>query len=136
MGETENKQLIRRAFDAWAAGTGSVFDLLAPDARWTIVGSSAVAGTYHSREQFLEAVIRPFNARLETPLVPEVHALYADGDTVIAYFDASGKVRDGSTYRNTYTWYLRIDGGAIVEATAFYDSIAFNDLWMRVQPGG
>jgi uncharacterized protein len=28
-------------------------------------------------------VIRPFNARLATPLVPKVHALYADGDTVI-----------------------------------------------------
>jgi hypothetical protein len=30
MGEAENKQVIQRAFDAWAAGTGGVFDLLAP----------------------------------------------------------------------------------------------------------
>jgi ketosteroid isomerase-like protein len=84
MGEAENKQVVRRAFDAWAAGEGGVFDLLAPDARWTIVGNSVVAGTYHSREGFLASVIRPFNAGMATPLVPVVHGLYADGDTVIA----------------------------------------------------
>ena len=134
MGEAENKQVVQRAFDAWAAGDGGVFDLLAPDARWTIVGKSRVAGTYDSREAFLSAVIRPFNARLATPLVPVVHALYADGDTVIAYFDASATVRDGSSYNNTYTWYLRMREGAVVEAVAFFDSIEFNDFWARVQP--
>ena len=30
--EHENKALIRKAFDDWAAGTGGVFGLLAPDA--------------------------------------------------------------------------------------------------------
>jgi uncharacterized protein len=111
-----------------------VFDLLAPDAQWTIVGNSVAAGTYHSREEFLSKVIRPFNARMATPLVPKVHALYADGDTVIAYFDASATVRDGSRYDNTYTWYLRMREGTIVEAVAFFDSIEFNDFWARVEP--
>jgi ketosteroid isomerase-like protein len=134
MGEAENKQVIQRAFDAWAAGTGGVFDLLASDAQWTIVGNSVAAGTYHSREEFLSKVIRPFNARLATPLVPKVHALYADGGTVIAYFDASATVQDGSPYTNTYTWYLRMREGAIVEAVAFFDSIEFNDFWARVEP--
>jgi ketosteroid isomerase-like protein len=134
MGEAENKQVIQRAFDAWAAGQGGVFDLLAPDAQWTIVGNSVAAGTYHSREEFLSKVIQPFNARMATPLVPKVHALYADGDTVIAYFDASATVRDGSPYNNTYTWYLRMQEGAIVEAVAFFDSIEFNDFWSRVEP--
>jgi ketosteroid isomerase-like protein len=134
MGEADNKQVIQRAFDAWAVGEGGVFDLLAPDAQWTIVGNSVAAGTYHSREEFLSKVIRPFNARMATPLVPKVHALYADGDTVIAYFDASATVRDGSRYHNTYTWYLRMQEGAIVEAVAFFDSIEFNDFWVRVAP--
>jgi ketosteroid isomerase-like protein len=134
MGAAENKQVIQRAFDAWAAGEAGVFDLLAPDARWTIVGNSVAAGTYPSREEFLASVIRPFNARLATALVPVVHALYADGDTVIAYFDASATVRDGSPYHNAYTWYLRMRAGAIVEAVAFFDSIEFNEFWARVEP--
>ena len=116
------------------AGEGGVFDLLAPDARWTIVGNSVMSGTYHSREEFLSSVIRPFNARMSTALVPVVHALYADGDTVIVYFDASATARDGSPYTNTYTWYLHMKDGAVMEAIAFFDSIAFNDFWARVQP--
>ncbi len=135
MGEAENKQIVQRAFDAWAAGQGGVFDLLLPQARWIIVGNSAVSGMYHTREEFMSGVIRPFNARLSTPLVPSVRGLYADGDMVIAYFDALAKARDDKQYHNTYTWYLQMDdGGHIVEVVAFFDSIEFNDLWSRVTP--
>jgi uncharacterized protein len=132
--ETTNREIIREAFEAWSAGRGSVFDLLADDAVWTIVGNSAAAGTYQSRAEFLDRVIRPFNARLSTPLVPTVRALYADGDTVIAYFDASATARDNRPYNNTYTWYLKLQDGAVTNATAFFDSIAFDDLWARVDP--
>lgn len=134
MSETENKQFIRQAFEAWAAGTGGVFDLLTPDATWTIVGNSAVAGMYRSRKEFMDRVIRPFNARMATPLTPVLHALYADGDTVIAYFEASATPRDGKPYQNTYTWYLQVCDKSIVEAIPFFDSIEVNDLWSWVQP--
>jgi ketosteroid isomerase-like protein len=111
-----------------------VFQLLAADATWTIVGNSAASGVYHGRDEFLKKVIDPFNARMSSPLVPAIHALYADGDTVIAYFDASATARDVQPYRNTYTWYLRLEDGAIHEAVAFFDTIEFNDLWNRVDP--
>jgi hypothetical protein len=29
---------------------------------------------------------------------------------------------------------MRIIDGKVVDGTAFYDSISFNDLWTRVQP--
>lgn len=132
--EQANKDIIRASFDAWAAGTGGPFTLLAPDANWTIVGNSVVSRTFGSRQEFLDVVIDPFNARLATPLVPAVRALYADGDTVVAFFDASATARDGQPYRNTYTWYLRLHDGAIVEATAFFDTIEFNEFWSRVSP--
>jgi hypothetical protein len=132
--EDYNKQLIRRAFDDWAAGTGGVFSLLAENATWTIVGSTPAARTYRSREEVLGEVISPFNARLSTPLVPVVHQLYADGDTVIAYFSASATARDGQPYENVYTWYLDLDGDQITRAVAFFDTVVFNDLWDRVDP--
>jgi ketosteroid isomerase-like protein len=102
MCEESNRQLVADAFDAWAAGTGGVFDLLAEDADWTIVGNSVASGTYPTRQAFLDTVITPFNARMSSPLVPSVRALYADGDTVVALFDASATVRDGSRYDNTH----------------------------------
>lgn len=132
--ENQNKQLIRQAFDDWAAGTGGVFALLADDATWTIVGNTPISRTFHSRDQFLGQTIEPLNARLSTPLVPTVHALYADGDTVIAYFSASATAKDGKPYQNTYTWYLDLDGNRITNAVAFFDSVAFNDFWNRTTP--
>jgi ketosteroid isomerase-like protein len=132
--EDQNRALVEASFKAWSAGTGSPYDLLADEARWTIVGRSAAAKTYESREAFLRDVIRPFNARMREPLKPSIRRIYADGDTVIIFFDAQGTARDGKTYANTYAWFLEMRAGRIVTASAFFDSIAFNDLWTRVAP--
>jgi ketosteroid isomerase-like protein len=132
--EQANKDRIRAAFDEWAAGTGGPFALLADDAGWTIVGNSPVSRTYSSRQEFLDVVIDPFNARMQVPLRPTVRALYADGDWVVALFDAVATARDGKPYENTYTWYMRLSGDAIVEVIAFFDTIEFTDLWTRVSP--
>src|SRR5262245_18167321 len=90
-----NKAMVQRGFEAWASRTGSPYDLLADDARWTITGRSIAAKTYPSREAFLSEVIRPFNARMRDPLKPTVREIYAEGDVVIVLFDATGVARDG-----------------------------------------
>jgi uncharacterized protein len=132
--EQRNKQLIQAGFDAWRNGTGGVFDLLAIDAKWTIVGNSPVSRTFTSRQEFLDVVINPFNERLSSRLVPTVPALYADGDTVIALFDAEGTARDGQPYRNTYSWYMQMRDDKIMKVTAFFDTIGFTDFWNRIKP--
>ncbi|MCC8362666.1 nuclear transport factor 2 family protein [Lysobacter sp. A6] len=133
-GEDANRKLISNAFDRWRDGTQSIFDLLADDARWTIVGSSEVAGTYENREAFMARVIRPFGARMRDPLKPEVRKLYADGDTVVVLFDGRAVARDGVPYVNTYTWYMRVADGRVVDVVAFFDPKAFDALWSRVEP--
>lgn len=132
--EARNKQIVQAAFDAWAAGTGNPFDLLKPDAKWTIVGNAPVSRTYNTKQEFMDAVIKPFNARMSTRLIPSVRRIYAEGDTVIVLFDANGTARDGRPYQNTYTWYFRMDDGAVVEAIAFFDTIEFTDFWTRIKP--
>ena len=132
--EARNKQAIQAAFDAWRNGTGGPFDLLAPDAKWTIVGNSPVSKTYETRQEFLDTVITPFNARLSSRLIPIIPALYAEGEMVIALFDAHGTARDGKPYRNTYSWYMLMRDGKIVDVTAFFDTIEFTDFWNRIQP--
>ena len=133
--ETRNVELVQAAFENWRKGTSGVFDLLAPDAQWTIVGNSVVSKVYGSRQQFLDEVIIPFNERMSTPLVPSVRGIHADDDMVIALFDATATARDGKPYKNTYTWYMRMREGQIVEAIAFFDSVEFNDFWTRIVPG-
>jgi ketosteroid isomerase-like protein len=133
--QAQNKRAIRAAFDAWRNKTsGNVFDLLAPDATWTIVGNSPVSRTYKSRQEFLDNVIKPFDARLAKPLAPTVRDIYADGDMVIALFDGEATARDGKPYKNTYTWYMQMREGKIVNVIAFFDTVEFNDFWTRVKP--
>jgi ketosteroid isomerase-like protein len=132
--EEANKATIARAFEEWAAGTGGPYALLADDAIWTIVGNSPASRRYDSRREFLDLVINPFNARMATPLVPTIRALFAEDDWVIALFDAAGTARDGKPYHNTYSWYLRLRDGQIVEAIAFFDTIEFTDFWERITP--
>jgi len=98
------------------------------------VGNAPVSRTYNSKQEFMDVVIKPFNARMSSRLIPAVRRIYGDGDTVIALFDAEGTARDGKPYRNTYTWYMRMDGGAIAEVIAFFDTIEFTDFWNRIKP--
>jgi ketosteroid isomerase-like protein len=134
-GEAEaNRAAIAKAMDAWAAGTGGPYDLLADDAVWTISGNSLASRTYPSKEVFMSEVIRPFNARMRARLIPNVHNIYADGDTVVAHFDAQGTARDGKPYVNSYAWILTLKDGRIVRAFAFFDAHAFDDFWTRVAP--
>ena len=132
--EEKNRRAVQTAFDNWRRASGSIFDLLASDAKWTIAGRSVVSGTYHSRRDFLDQVIIPFNSRLSTPLVPTVRNIYADGDTVIVLWDGAAMAKDGKSYENTYSFFLKMRDSKIISATAVYDSIAFDDLWKRIRP--
>ena len=117
--EEKNRRAIQTSFDNWRRGAGGgTFDLLASDVKWTIVGRSTVAGIYHSRRDFMDQVTIPFNSRLSIPLVPTVRGLYADGDMVIVLWDGAAMARDGKSYENTYSWYLKMRDGKIISATA------------------
>jgi ketosteroid isomerase-like protein len=129
----DNKTLVAESFDRWRVGTGSPFELLAPDAQWTIVGSSPLSKTYGSRRQFLDEVITPFNSRLKTHLIPKVRRIYGDGDTVIILFDAHAEAKDDRPYVNTYTWYFTMRDGKAVNVIAFFDTRDFDELFERVK---
>jgi hypothetical protein len=63
-----------------------------------------------------------------------MRGVYAVGDTVVVLWDGEGTRRDRKPYKNTYAWFMSFDEGLVVEATAFFDSIAFNELWSEVSP--
>ena len=128
-----NRAIVQASFDRWRSGSGGPFEL-DPAAEWTIVGSSPLSKTYHSRQEFLDNVITPFNARMMIPLVPSVRGIFADAETVIILFDATATAKDGIPYRNTYTWYFQMKEGKVIKAIAFFDTRDFDELWNRVSP--
>ena len=138
MTQTEtNREIIRQAFEAWRQGTGPITDVFAPGMVWRIEGHSAAAKEYRGTQQFVDEVLAPFGARFAggEPFRPvTIRGVYADGDTVVVIWDGRGVANDGRPYENSYAWIMKLDNGKVVDGTAFFDSISFDDLWSRVQP--
>jgi uncharacterized protein len=133
---TAAEDVVREAFAAWAAGTGTVFDALADDVTWTITGTGRLAGTYTSRQEFLDRAIAPIGECLAEPIFPTVRLIVARGDWVSVLWDGHAVARDGRPYDNTYSWFMRVDDGQVREAIAFYDGADLEDLFDRNQPTG
>jgi len=130
-----NRTRVEAAFAAWTNGSAYFTDLLAEDVRWTIEGRSLAAGVYESKLAFVEQVLLPFGKRFKVRFRPvSVRGVYADGDTVVVLWDGEGVALDGISYRNAYAWFLTFSGDKVTRASAFYDSITFDELWRRVEP--
>lgn len=134
---TANREIVADAFAAWTAGTGSITDLFADDLRWEIIGRSVAAGLYQPARQFVEEVLTPFEARFsaEDPFRPVlIRGIHEDPttETVVVAWNGAGTTTIGTTYTDTVAWFLRMRDGKVVEGTAFFDSIAFNELWQDV----
>lgn len=124
--------IVKMAFDDWMNGTGAVNRIFAPEMRWEIVGRSVVSGHYSSADEFTAKVLVPMELRFSPsgPMRPiKIRGIYSDGPTVIVLWDGAGTTIVGSTYENTYAWIFTLDQGLVVNATALYDSIPFNELW-------
>lgn len=126
--EFTNTALVQKAFDDWANGRGSVFDLLAEDAVWTVAGSSPVSGVYHTRQELIEGAVEPIHNRLATSIRSEVKQIIAQGNQVVVLWDGYAQTYEGSQYVNSYAWHLVFADGKITEVTAFLDTWALNEL--------
>lgn len=135
MSQINNRAKVTEAFHGWMNGASSITDLLADDIQWEIVGNSVASKQYENKQQFIDEVLHPFGQRFRVAFRPTViRGIYEEGDTIIVIWDGKGIALDGLPYQNTYAWFMTMRDGLAVQAIAFFDSIAFNDLWNRVQP--
>ncbi len=131
-----NREIVRQAFAAWANGRNVFAKLLADDVVWTIHGSDPVAGTYTGRDDFVARASVPLVSRLAEPLVPEVHRIWAEGDTVVVRFDGSATTTSGTPYRNRFVWIFTLEDGKVVRAEAFLDLEAYRSVVEGNAPRG
>jgi ketosteroid isomerase-like protein len=132
-----NRHIVATAFDRWRDGMGTITDLFAPDMVWRIEGHSFASREYSTAQAFVDEVLTPFGARFSAgePFRPvRIRSVLADADAVVVIWDGHGVANDGKPYDNSYAWIMQLRDGKVVDGTAFYDSISFNDLWQRVRP--
>jgi len=130
-----NTHRVRQAFADWQQGKGSVFDLLAPDAKWTVAGSSPVSAVYGSKADLMDQAVRPISARLAKPISPTVQSIVAEGDVVVVLWRGEATALDHKPYNNTYLWHMTFKDGQVIDVKAFLDTYVLNDLMTRVRPG-
>ncbi|GAT09450.1 nuclear transport factor 2 family protein [Mycolicibacterium novocastrense] len=112
MSEQENKELIRRGYEAFAAGDmESLMSLFDDDIEWVQPGESAVSGTYHGKTELMEYLGR----LAQRPISIRVDQMTAEGDTVVALTEISvdgqiGRDADVFTVRDGKTIAVRIHG--------------------------
>lgn len=132
-----NRATVRRAFEAWQDGSSPITEVFSPDMVWRIEGHSVASKEYATKQEFIDEVLAPFAARFpaDAPFRPvAIRGVYADDDVVVVLWDGHGVAIDGEPYDNTYAWIMTMRDGLVVDGTAFFDSVAFDELWTRVQP--
>jgi len=137
MDSEDVRRVVTSAFEAWMNGSAYVAEIFADDMEWEIVGHSAASKQYFNKQQFIEEVLHPFGARFkkDAPFRPiKIRGIYVDGSTAIVLWDGEGTTLNETSYTNTYAWFMTFQDGLVVNATAFYDSISFNELWDTVKP--
>ena len=130
MSTAENKKLMQEAFAAWANGDGmAFFNLLAEDARWTVIGTCPISGTYLGRQQLIEAALKPQREKLAGPPTPKVLQMIAEGDTVVIQWVGNAITKSGKPYNNSYCYVVQIANGRIIRGTAYLDTELVRSIW-------
>ena len=130
MDTAQNRKLIEDAFKGWVRGDRAPFNnLMADDLQWTVIGNSPVSGRYHSKRDFLDRAGGRMAEKLGTTIEVNLRHVIADGDMVALVFDGHATGKNGTDYRQTYCWVLRLQDGRIREGTAYLDTELITKLF-------
>ena len=130
MGISENKQVVRRFYDAAARGDmDACFAVLADDVKWTNIGTTKFSGTYTGKQAVLEQLLGPLFAQLKAGIFPTIENLIAEADAVVAQTTGTAETHDGVPYNNSYCQVMRIRQGKIVEVKEYFDTQLTNSVF-------
>ncbi|MDD9924204.1 MAG: nuclear transport factor 2 family protein [Rhodospirillaceae bacterium] len=129
MSTEQNRKIVEDAIALWTAGDGgAIFRILADDVQWTVIGTTAVSGTYNGQQDFIDRALKPLSRRLDGAITPEVVDIIAEGDRIVLLWNGTGRMTDGSPYHNQYSWVMRFKDGAVTEGTAYLDTALLDRL--------
>ena len=104
------------------------FNHVAQDVKWTVMGTHPLAGTYHTKENFLAHTFARLDKLLKEGVVLRVSNLLVDGDTAAVELESLSTALNGKPFDNRYCWIARFSNGTIVEVRAYLDSALVEQL--------
>jgi ketosteroid isomerase-like protein len=118
----DNKTLIQHVFDELAkANSRPLFELMADDVTWRVMGQTKWSGTYSGKENVL-ALLRQLGVRLADRYRATAERILADGEYVVVQARGQATTKAGAPYNNEYCFVYRLENGAIKEVTEYMDT--------------
>jgi ketosteroid isomerase-like protein len=119
-----NKQLLQDIYAQISRGNlQPLLDSMADDIEWTIIGSTALSGTSHGKQEVIDKLLRPIRARLaDGPIVFRPDRFIAEGEYVVMEARGRATARSGKPYNNTYCIVCRIVDGKVKEMVDYVDT--------------
>jgi uncharacterized protein len=110
------------------------FRQVAPDVTWTVMGTHPLAGTYHSREDFIRSTFGRLNKVLRDGVRLRVVHILVSGTTASVELEALSTALNGAPFLNRYCWVCRFNEGKMVEVRAYLDSALVQKLLDENEP--
>ncbi len=120
---------VRALFAHLESGNSDAFfQHVADDVDWTVMGTHPLAGTYHTRQEFIAHTFKRLNTVLKDGVLLRVTHILVSGTTAAVELEAQSTALNGAPFRNRYCWICRFDHGRIVEVRAYFDSALVQKL--------
>lgn len=120
---SENKRLVREAFDGLARADARAFlDLMADDFTWIIEGRLRFSRRYDGKAAVRNELIPPLFANFATDYRNHAEEIIAEGDRVVVLARGEVKTVRGEDYNNRYCFVIRMAGGKMVELREYMDT--------------
>jgi uncharacterized protein len=114
--------------------SGAFFEHVADDVNWTVMGSHPLAGTYHTKADFLAHTFARLDKILKEGVVLRVTNIMVDGDSAAVEMESLSTALNGKAFDNRYCWIARFSDGTIVEVRAYLDSALVQRLIDENEP--
>ncbi len=129
------EEQVRTLFAHLESGNAdNFFQHVADDVDWTVMGTHPLAGTYHSRQEFIAHTFTRLNRVLKDGVLLRVTHILVSGSTAAVELEALSTALNGAPFRNRYCWICRFDRGLIVEVRAYLDSALVQKLLDENEP--
>jgi uncharacterized protein len=96
------------------------FKQVSDNVHWTVMGTHPLAGTYNTKQDFLNATFKRLNQILNEGVVLKIKHIYVDGMTAIVEMESLSTAKNGKPFDNVYCWIVDFDDNQIITTVRAY----------------
>lgn len=118
-----SQEYVEELFDHLKTGEADeFFSKVSDEVKWTVMGTHPLAGTYHTKQDFVKATFERLNRVLKEGVVLKVKHILVIDSTAVVEMENLSTALNGKPFNNTYAWIVKFENDIIVEVRAYVDS--------------